>query len=68
MTMSNKATKPFTIELTKDELTVLHYVVPDDNRGDPLKDTYELGDDEPEDPYAVLQTLRNKINGLNWKK
>ena len=53
-----------TLDLTKDELTILKYVIPVDNWGDPLKDTYELREDEPEDPYAVLATLRQKIRAL----
>lgn len=60
------ATKKFTITLTKDELTILHYVVPYDNHGDPLKDTYELGDDEPQDPYKALASLRSKLDRLIW--
>lgn len=56
----------FELDLTKDELTILRYVVPDGRHGDPLKDTYELGKDEPEDPYAVLKTLYAKICKLRW--
>lgn len=58
--------KLFTIKLTKDELTILKYVVPYDSDGDPLKDTYELQDDEPEEPYAVLKTLRKKLDKMSW--
>lgn len=65
-------TRTFTIELTKDELTILHYVMPRDwggsFDGDPLKDTYELHEDEPEDPYATLRTLVGKIGKLAWPK
>jgi hypothetical protein len=53
-----------TLDLTKDELTILKYVIPCDSWGDPLKDTYELGDDEPEEPYKVLATLREKIYAI----
>lgn len=62
-----KETKKFTLELTKDELTILQYVIPADSWGDPLKDTYELGDDEPRDRYAVLATLYKKVNKLSWQ-
>lgn len=66
--MSKNSTKTFRVNLTKDELTILQYVVPHyDGWGDPLKDTYELGDDEPDDPYAVLKTLKKKIDRLTWK-
>ena len=58
--------KSFSITLTKDELTILQYVIPRDAWGDPLKDTYELGENEPEDPYAVLKTLNDKIAKLRW--
>lgn len=58
--------RKFELNLTKDELTILKYVVPDSNSGDPLKDTYELGDDEPEDPYKVLGSLYKKIAKLRW--
>lgn len=49
--------------LTKDERTILRYVMStlDPEYGDPLKDTYELGDDEPKDPYATLKSLIEKI-------
>ena len=60
--------KPFVLKLTKDELTILQYVIPGDSYGDPLKDTYELGDDEPEDPYGALSTLHTKVQRLNWKQ
>lgn len=60
-------TKKITIELTKDELTILRYVMHDtEYTGEPLKDTYELGEDEPEDPYVVLGILRDKIRSLSW--
>lgn len=57
-----------TLNLTKDELTILKYIVPVDSWGDPLKDTYELGDDEPEDPYKALATLRKKIYAIKEPK
>lgn len=60
-------TKKFSVELTKDELTILQYVMPDPRFGDPLKDIYELREDEPEDPYVVLKTLTKKVYQLNWE-
>lgn len=57
-----------TLDLTKDELTILKYVIPVDDWGDPLKDTYELGDDEPERPYDVLESLREKIYAIKEPK
>jgi hypothetical protein len=59
-------TKRMNLELTKDELTIMKYVIPRNPVGDPLKDTYELGDDEPDDPYAVLRSLYRKVNKLRW--
>jgi len=56
--------KKYVLDLTKDELTILKYVIPDSSWADPLKDTYELGDDEPENPYEVLDSLHKKINQL----
>jgi hypothetical protein len=66
--MDDVGTKPFTLELTKDELTILRYVmdITTSAWGDPLKDTYELGKDEPDDPYAVQATLRGKVHQLRW--
>jgi hypothetical protein len=43
--MPEKSTQTFTLKLTKDELTILRYVIPQDDWGDPLKDTYELRED-----------------------
>lgn len=61
-------TKTFTLALTKDELTVLQYLVAtnSDEWGDPLKDIYEVGDDEPEDPYQALATAAAKVKELSW--
>lgn len=61
--------KEFKIALTKDELTILKYLLStnDGEWGDPLKDTYELGDDEPDDPYAALKSMSSKIYKLTWK-
>jgi hypothetical protein len=59
-------TRNVILALTEDELTILHYVVPHDTHGDPLKDTYELGDAKPDDPYATLGTLRAKLNKISW--
>jgi hypothetical protein len=53
------------LDLTKDELTILLYVVNGANSkyaADPLKDTYELGDDEPKDPYKALRSMAKKLN------
>jgi len=53
-----------TLDLTKDEWTILQYVIHGANSpyaADPLKDTYELGDDEPKDPYGALETLAKKL-------
>lgn len=61
-------TKPFILELTKDGLTILKYVIPSDSWGDPLKDTYELGSDEPENPYAVLKEVYRKVTALKWSR
>lgn len=52
------------IDLTKDELTVLLYIVGGADHPlarDPLKDIYETGDDEPEDPYAALKSMAKKL-------
>jgi hypothetical protein len=59
-------TRAFVLDLTKDELTILRYVIPCDSWGDPLKDTYELGSNEPENPYAVLKELHAKVMKLRW--
>jgi hypothetical protein len=61
-------TREFKLKLTKDELTILQYIIPDGQWGDPLKDTYELGDDEPDDPYGALDSLRPKVFSLRWTK
>lgn len=54
------------LDLSKDELTVLRYLTSTaaSGRGDPLKDIYEEGDDEPEDPYGSLKSLAAKIDTL----
>ena len=52
------------LDLTKDELTVLTYLVSvaDTPHTDPLKDIYEVGeDDKPEEPYKALKTMAKKI-------
>ena len=63
-------TETVVLELTKDERAVLHYVVggaaADDS--DPLKDIYELGDDEPADPYAALRSMAAKLSRARTKK
>ncbi len=68
--MSDAESEPeqrtFVLKLTKDELTILKYVMPDSRWGDPLKDTYELEDNEPDDPYAVLKAVGSKVFGLKW--
>lgn len=57
----------FPLELSKDELTILKYVFGSlESYGEPLKDTYELCDDEPDDPEVVLRALDAKIRGLRW--
>lgn len=61
--------KTFALALTKDELTVLQYVIDDASSpyaADPLKDIYELGDDEPEEPYEALKTGAAKFLALDW--
>jgi hypothetical protein len=55
------------LELTKDELLVLMYVVPSDSSGDPLKDIYDTErqfNHEIAQPYAALKTLHAKIAKL----
>ncbi len=55
------------LTLTKDELTVLKYLIAQaEHEGDPLKDTYELGDEEPGDPYKAMGTLIKKVAKLKW--
>ena len=52
------------LDLTKDELTVLLYVVDSADSpyaGDPLKDVYELREDEPDDPYGSLKSMAAKL-------
>lgn len=50
------------LDLTKDELTILVYLLSiTEHEGDPLKDTYELGDEEPKDPYAALKSMSAKV-------
>lgn len=68
MGKKQKPTVKIELELTKDEMMVLLYVVPwvgphgcDD---DPLKDIYELERDckhEIEDAYGALNTLNKKV-------
>ena len=60
----------FVLNLTKDELTVLKYLIGDADSPyacDPLKDIYEV-DDEPEDPYAALKSMAKKLYKLAWKE
>lgn len=56
------------LDLTKDEHTILNYIISisSSDYGDPLKDTYELGDDEPEDKYEVLKSLAKKVHAMKW--
>lgn len=52
------------LDLTKDELTVLRYIVSRADSpyaADPLKDIYECMDDEPENPYKALGSMANKL-------
>lgn len=52
--------------LTRDELTVITYLVQisDPEYGDPLRNIYELGDNEPADPYGTLRSLRRKVRDI----
>lgn len=63
-------TRAFTVDLTVDELIILMYVIPRDDRwGDPLKDIYEMYDhfdDQPDDPYRVLAGLNDKLRQWAW--
>lgn len=64
MGKKQKPTVKIELELTKDEMMVLLYVVPNDAWGDPLKDIYELERDcehEIEDAYGALNTLNKKV-------
>lgn len=56
------------LDLTKDEIVILQYLIGSANRPgrDPLKDTYELREDEPEDPYAALRTLDAKVSAIKY--
>lgn len=63
-----KPTTKIELELTKDEMMVLLYVVPyvgpHGCYDDPLKDIYELERDckhEIEDPYEALGSLNKKV-------
>lgn len=61
-----KPTIKIELELTKDEMMVLGYAVPNDSWGDPLKDIYEMERDfkhEIEDPYGALKSVHGKV----WK-
>ena len=52
------------LDLTKDELTVLTYVVSRADSpyaADPLKDIYECEEDEPEEPYEALGSMAKKL-------
>lgn len=56
------------LDLTKDELQILMYLISSadsPHARDPLKDTYELGKDEPEDPYGALRTMADKFYEAN---
>jgi hypothetical protein len=58
-----------TVELTKEELMILYYVIPDAGDGDPLKDIYELEHDcdhAVDEPYKVLDALGDKIRPVIW--
>ena len=68
--LKNETTNKFVLELTKDEFEILGYVMSITNSPfacDPLKDVYEMEDDEPEDPYGALDTLAKKVYALQWK-
>lgn len=58
--------------LDKDELEMIMYVLNtnDGTHGDPLKDTYELGDDEPVQPYRALTSGVDKMRraAMAWKE
>lgn len=60
-------TKEFALKLTKDEMHILKYAMAilEVDR-DPLKDTYEMGDDEPEEPYTALNDVTKKIYAMRW--
>lgn len=61
--------KKFTLELTEDELAILRYVISrvGNDDSDPLKDTYEM-EKEPEDKYAVLDEVHDKVMMLRWEE
>lgn len=59
------------LSLTQDELMVLYYVSGVGEDGDPLKNIYELEQDEDyelEDAYASLEKLHKKVRALKWEK
>ena len=47
-----------------DQLAILSYAlaIASSDHGDPLKDTYEMGDDEPADPYRAVAEVSHTIN------
>lgn len=59
---------PGRVSLTVDESTILRYLVraaASPYARDPLKDTYELGNKEPANPYAALKSLASKFAALD---
>ena len=60
-------TRKICLDLTKDELVILRYRVDTADSpyaADPLKDTYELGSDQPKDPYGALRSLAQKVRQI----
>jgi oligoribonuclease (3'-5' exoribonuclease) len=50
------------LTLTKDERVILRYLLGElEILGEPLKDTYQLGEDEPADKDAVMASLLRKL-------
>lgn len=68
--MGKPETRAFTLNLTRDELTILRYVlsISDGSNGDPLRNSYELQDEEPEDVYATVKDLGRKVIKLHWSE